>query len=41
MRCEGLNRERLKEDQAMLYFTTLAALIIVVDAIHALASSTH
>jgi hypothetical protein len=27
------------EDQAMLYFTTLAVLLIVVDALHAIGSS--
>jgi len=27
------------EDQAMLYFTTLAVLLIVVDSLHAIGSS--
>ena len=39
MRCEGLIREHLTEDQAMLYLTTLAVLLIVVDALHAVGSA--
>jgi hypothetical protein len=39
MRREGWIRERLMEDQIMLYFTTLVVLLIVVDALHAIGSA--